>query len=272
MDEVDRELCHLFEAARGATEPTADDRARIRTALAAKLASGIVLTSGSAHALVGSGGATAGGIVGKGLKIVLLTQVGPGLVAGMLLGGAASVLASAAATDAETAASRTTIGGTPERVASASTAATISNISEVVPRDPVTRPADSSRISASRSHAPAPPPPATCESPDCIPSATAAFSEPQSDTSELNRELAIVSRIHEAWQRGDWSGVRNAIRIHEQQFPRGTLTEEREAVKVMLSCRNVEPARAVELGDEFLRRHPGSAHAARVGAACGRKR
>jgi hypothetical protein len=88
----------------------------------------------------------------------------------------------------------------------------------------------------------------------------------------LSDELALVSRLHESWQRGDEAGVRRAVETHEQRFPRGTLVEEREAVKVMLACRNAEPVRAVGLGSAFLARYPGSTHAARVVAICGVKR
>lgn len=273
MDDLDRELGSLFDAARGTTEPTSEDRTRIRAALAAKLASGALLTSASAQAAAGAGGASMGGFLGKGLKLVLLTQVGPGLLAGTLLGGGASLVASAV-TETRTAPADTVVSaaqntaGSPRSSERLPTVTTVSSGAE-----PLSSPAPVPSLRAT-AHSAAGSPVSASTSPPSTGSAIAAFPEPrpQPQTSELSSELAVVSRMHSAWQRGDWAGVRSAIQTHEQQFPRGTLTEEREAVKVMLACRSADPARAHELGSAFSSRHPGSTHAARVSAVCGAKR
>jgi hypothetical protein len=267
MDDLDADLGHLFDAARRATDPTSADRSRIRAALTAKLASGVLLTAASANAAAGGGG-----ILGKGLKLVLLKQVGPGLLAGALLGGGTSLMASAAS-DRTTTPTDTAVN--PARFSAELRGPSVklppvTNVSSPadVPRDSVATP----RAGSSTRAVGNPAPPAS-QRPSSAESAIAAFSEPtQTETSELSDELTIVSRIQQAWQRGDVAGVRRAVETHEQRFPRGTLTEEREAVKVMLACRSAEPGRATGLGSAFLSRYPGSTHAARVSAICGVKR
>jgi hypothetical protein len=268
MDDLDRELSHLFDAARSVTEPTREDRARIRAALGAKLASGVLLTSASAQAAAGTAGAAVGGAVSKGLKLVLLTQVGPGLVVGTLLGGGASLVASVA-TDPMPAPSDTSVS--PAQTGSQSAHSTgrpasVTTVSSGGPSARTTAPVSSSRASL---RPVAEPWPSAVDHPGSPVPAIAAFPEPrlESERSELSSELAVVSRMQAAWQRGDWVGVHSAIRAHEQRFPRGTLTEEREAVKVMLSCRN-DPARALELGAAFSAQHPNSTHAVRVNSVC----
>jgi len=269
MDDIDRELGHLFDAARDVTEPTFEDRRRIRAAVAAKLGSGVVLSATSAKAAAGAGGASVGGFLGKGLKLALLKLVGPGLLAGTLLGGAAS-LAVSATIDTGRPPAEATVTPTESRRPS-EPLRPLANVSPHETLPAVTAPVPSPRPSP---RAVADAPRAALSSAASVGSAIATFPQPKTQpaTSDLGRELSLVSRIHQAWQRGDWAGVRTAIRTHEQEFPRGTLTEEREAVKVMLSCRSADPARALELGSAFATTHPGSTHAARVAAVCGARR
>ena len=271
-DDLDPELNRLFDAARDATEPTFEDRGRIRAALAAKLATGVLLTSTSANAAAAAGGAT-GTFLGKGLKLVLLTQVGPGLVAGTLLGAGASFVASAASDAVQAPKDRTvsTVQTPPDLRGPSAARQPVASVSPPAdpPPDPalVPRPRPNQRAVAD---APAP----ASSAPSAAEPAVAAFpvAKKRPESSELSDELALVSRMHESWQRGDEAGVRRAVQLHEQRFPGGTLTEEREAVKVMLACRNAEPRRAAALGSAFLARYPGSTHAARVVATCGVKR
>jgi hypothetical protein len=269
MDDLDPELSRLFDAARGVTDPTREDRTRIRSALAAKLATGVLLTSASAKAAAGAG-ANLGGVLGKSLKLVLLKQIGPGLLVGSLLGGGASLVAavasgpSTAPPDTGVSQARSTAHSRPSN-ASLPPVTTVSSAGALPRAEPLPSPRSSMRPEPADQ-----PPPANDRFHGPEP-AIAAFPEPkpQPPASELSGELAVVSRMQSAWQRSDWAGVRSAIRDHEQRFPRGTLSEEREAVKVMLACRSTEPARAIELGASFSSRHPNSTHAARVSAVCG---
>jgi|RhiMethySRZTD1v2_1073278.scaffolds.fasta_scaffold01565_13 hypothetical protein len=273
MNDVDRELSHLFDSAREVTEPTLEDRSRIRAALAAKLASGVLLGSASAGAAAGAAHSARVGLL-KVLKIALLTPIGSGLIVGALIGGGTGVVATAM---------------TETTTVPVDTAVTPPKIGTEMPRSPqasqdVTKvgpsresPAIASPVPTSRSSSrgvPETPASASTPHPVSAQSAIAAFPGSRQDGGalDLRSELAVVSRMHAAWQRGDWAGVQTAIRNHEQQFPRGTLVEEREAVKVMLACRSADPARALELGSAFASRHPGSTHAARVGEVCGRRR
>jgi hypothetical protein len=261
-DDLDRDLEHLFDAARRATEATPGDRRRIHAALSAKVATGLVLIPAAAKSA-----SAAGGLLGKGLKLVLYTQILPGLVVGTLLGGGASWLASET-TRAEvaplvSAAIPPSKAVQPGAVAASSRAEANPGSGAVPPRagvqppsaGPGTRPATPLDSSA-------------CANESCGKRAVAAFPGP-TETSDLGSELALVSRMHQAWQDGNWPAVKDAIRAHERAYPRGTLTEERRAVAVMLACRTAEPAQARALAQDFARAHPGSTHRGRVSAACG---
>ncbi len=271
MNDLEPELSRLFDAARDATEPAPEDRTRIRAALAAKLASGVLLSSASANAAGAGSGVS--GLLGTGWKAALLTQIGSGLLVGTLLGGGATVLVSSV---------------TDPKPTPVDTAVTAPRIPEDFPRQPQRLPAVTSVgardavppvaapvvAARSSSHPVAGPAASANPSPVSTEVAIAGFpeSKPVSVPSDLSNELAIVSRMHAAWQRGDWAGALSAITTHEQQFPHGTLVEEREAVKVMLACRSTDRARAIELGHGFLSRHPNSTHASRIGAVCGTRR
>jgi hypothetical protein len=268
-DDFDSDLGRLIDAARSATEPTAEDHTRIRARLAAKLASGVVLTSATASAVGGAGSALTSG----GLKLVLLTQVGPGLLAGTLLGGGVSLLA-ATVSDPPTKDTDTAVSAAPAPAGSARAPIQLPVVTGVSSRAALPQ-AETAPL-RERSSARLPAEAVTSERGHTrsTESAIAAFPPPKARTenSELSDELALVSRIQQAWQRGDAAGARRAIETHEQRFPRGTLTEEREAVKVMLACRSGEPTLASKLGSAFLAQYPGSTHAARVSAICKVKR
>jgi hypothetical protein len=267
--DVERELDELFDAARRVTEPTRRDRTRIGKALAAKVAAAAVAGSVSTKA-AGATAAAATGIFGKGLKVMLLTQVVPGLVAGGLLGGGASWLASAspnsevlAAPSAPSASADHTAPalGPPMSRPTASTRA-------VTEPPPAVRPKPSQRLDSPRTAEA--PPLSACQGAACPPQGLAGFPAPArgTDASELNSELELISRLHRAWQSGNWAGAQQAISEHERRFPRGTLAEERDAIKTMMACRAAPPQKARELAAAFVNKNPSSTHAVRVSAAC----
>ncbi|MFY0534504.1 hypothetical protein [Nannocystis pusilla] len=55
---------------------------------------------------------------------------------------------------------------------------------------------------------------------------------------------------------------------HAQDFAAGSLTEERQALRVLALCAAGEVARGVDEAAVFLGAHPRSTYAARVAAAC----
>jgi hypothetical protein len=59
------------------------------------------------------------------------------------------------------------------------------------------------------------------------------------------------------------------LRRHAQRYPDGVLAEDREALRVVATCRQGLADEAARLRTSFLQRWPSSVHAARVRAACG---
>ncbi len=95
---------------------------------------------------------------------------------------------------------------------------------------------------------------------------------PPDVASSLRSEVALLSQMHQAWQAGDTSTLEREIAEHERRFPRGVLSEERDAMKVMLACRRADAEHAQRLGAEFAAQHAGSPHIARVASVCADKR
>ena len=276
MSGLEEKLPDLFEAARTLSEPTPDDRVQIRSALAAKLGTGAALTAASAKSAASAGAASAGVLAHAPLK--LLTAIAPAVLAGALLGGAVS-LAVGKAADSELApksADRaTSVSGRDVETPRAPTLARVPAAAGV-PN------ASASGLSPNAAGLPsavarkvvpigALPKRAVPEVTD-LQSGSGVAGFPELDApravADLDAEFALVSRMHAAWSAGDSAAARSAIRAHEQRFAAGTLVQEREALKVMLACREASPARARELVTAFTNRHRGSPHAARVEAAC----
>jgi hypothetical protein len=54
----------------------------------------------------------------------------------------------------------------------------------------------------------------------------------------------------------------------DRQVPHGQLTEEREAMATLARCARGDRPIGVDLGGDFIERHPGSVYRARVEQAC----
>ncbi len=97
MVEFDRNCESLFDAARQATDPTPEDEARIRRAVAAKVGGGIIgLSTGTSAAAYGAakGAVGAGAMTAKGVKVALLWKIAQLSVAVAVGGGTALVIES----------------------------------------------------------------------------------------------------------------------------------------------------------------------------------
>jgi hypothetical protein len=106
------------------------------------------------------------------------------------------------------------------------------------------------------------------------PSASASTNAPASPSAATVRgadtvaeERAILDPARTALGRGDGASALDGVKRHEQKFPRGQLTEEREAIAVqaLVVLHRGDEARA--RGGRFLAKYPNSVLAPAVKAA-----
>lgn len=271
MDERDLDLANAFDAARELTEPTVEDRARNSAALAAKLGAAALLTAAPAKAAFASTAAMAGGAALKGGKLVLLMQVAPALVVGAVLGLGAvwSSTLLEPSSKPEPSSAPAPAAATPKAHAVPAPVEPPAEENVAMPTRNPKAAAPPSAAFGRQAHPAADPSAPACAGADCD-RAVRAFPEAGAkvEASELGNELALISRMHAAWRAGDFASVGSAIRAHEQRFPKGSLVEEREAMKIMVSCRSSSRQRAAQLAAAYVEQHAGSPYAARVTAAC----
>jgi hypothetical protein len=274
MSELSREARAVLEAARGGDEPTAADRARVRTALAAALGSAAATctaeaaaTSSAAPGASGGMAAIGGGGWATGLKVLLaVALVGAGTGGYLMLrgGGSATEVPAAPAAMAEAPAMApdphrgvpgVTIEAMPLPTPSASTTA------ETPAADgEAAQPAGDSAVpapAASRAGAKA--------------SGDARAKKPAgSGTASLARERQLIAAANRALRDGDATGALRLLDRHAADFEDGVLVQERATARVLALCElgRVEAARAEAAS--LLARWPRSPHAARIRASCAR--
>jgi hypothetical protein len=271
MDERNLDLASAFDSARELTEPTLEDRARNGKALAAKLGAAALLAAAPAKAAFASTAAVTQGAALKGAKLVLLMQVAPALLAGAVLGvGAAwSGALLEPASKPEPSPAPGPAAATPKTLAVPAPIEPPAEENVAVPAINPKAAAPPSAAFGRQAHPAADPAAPGCTGADCD-RAVRAFPQAgaQMEASELGNELALISRMHAAWRAGDFASVGSAIRAHEQRFPKGSLAEEREAMKIMVSCRSSSRDLAAQLASAYVKQHAASPYAARVNAAC----
>ena len=123
---------------------------------------------------------------------------------------------------------------------------------------------------ARRSVAAAPPvhtsEPAVVEAPP-EPPVRAVPSAPPADS--LARESALLSRAQRELAAGAPERALATLREHQERFPGGALSPERDAARVVALCASGNRAAGRAARAAFLARHPSSPVAPRVRAACG---
>ena len=286
MVDFDRKCESLFDAARHATDPTAEDDARIRRALAAKVGGAVIgLSTGSSAVAQGAAKGALAGAMTKGLQATLLWKVIP-LSMVVAVGAGAVVIESRPGSKHEPAHATSVVDAPPPIDPSPPEPSQVAPSSETSLPDEMpierggTRPVARSVPRSVESHPrsvetnlEAPPTRGTegslpTVSLNSAPSAESRNQPPAIASSSLGSEVALLSRMHEAWQVGDSTALEREIAEHERRFPRGVLSEEREAMKTMLACRRADPEHARRLGAEFAAQHPSSPHIARVASIC----
>jgi len=90
--------------------------------------------------------------------------------------------------------------------------------------------------------------------------------EPQIDP--VLAELVLIQRIKDALDADEPAAALAAIDAHAREFARGSLAEEREALRVVALCQAGPRERGEAAQQTFLRAYPRSAYRERVRAAC----
>jgi len=91
---------------------------------------------------------------------------------------------------------------------------------------------------------------------------------PREERDDLPAELRWIERAQTALAANDPAAAQAALRGHARAFPRGHLSEEREALAVQVLCASGRADEARRAAAAFVARHPTSPQAARVRRTC----
>jgi len=278
----------LFRASRTDHDATSADRARVRRALARRLAGGAALTAG-AGARAAARRSFQAASLGKGLLVALgvaCVAAGALVFTGDRRHPARSVATTSVASAQPTSSDEprepivqrgTTKSPAPDEsvpsVAATNAAPSraalrsggpkrATSASDAPPRsDPQASIADTSRnqsVAEARTPPAEPTDRATAPSPD--PTRTAELDDSRA-------ELALVRRIHLAMQSENPLGALALCAEHARRWPHGTFVQEREGVRAIALCETRSSAAGTR-ARAFLANYPRAPLAPRVAAAC----
>ncbi|MBX3274540.1 MAG: hypothetical protein KF729_30020 [Sandaracinaceae bacterium] len=267
MDELSPAARALIDDVRDLDGPGPADRARVKRALVAAVASGATVAASSAAssaaAAAGTGALATGG-VSLGVKL------GVAALLAAAVGGTALVVTQPAEEPAPRAEHR------PARARFAEPAPVPAP--EAPALEPAPAPAEAledtpiagAPVEASVVEAPAAPdaPSPALEPTPRVRRVPATPEEVAAVDSTLSEELVLLREAQRAMQADQPAVALSHLDAHARRFPSGILEEEREAARVLALCRaeRVDEARA--LARRFLAERPRSPHRARVHAAC----
>lgn len=270
----------LLSLARGGDLPSADDRARVKRKLFARVGVGV---AAGASALSASGAASAGvasasgaGTLALAAKIVIaLVVVGAAGSAGWVLSHRTRHAASGAQRAGPVA---------PQAVAAVRPKALVTAAPSAVPippdttavaaLPPVAKARPGPRASAALAPeltADEPAPSAVASFAPIAPPSAAASSKPAPapvGPATVAAEAALLRRADAARKAGNAALALALLNQHRAQFPNGVLAEEREAERVAVLCALGRQAQAHAAAASFLRAYPHSPLAVRVRASC----
>jgi hypothetical protein len=250
MTELGRDAKSLVEAASGGDEPTAENRARVRAAIAATLVAAAA-ASGATTMAAAKGSAAAAGAAGSAIPGSVATAlVSLALVSALGVGTAMYVRSS-------TPANKTVPSMATRAVALAT-------------RAPPHSPARAATISAPAEAAPLPAERAVGEKrlPVSTPPSAAVPARTRVSGTSVEAEMLLIGQAREALQSGHAAHALVVLYEHGHRFPSGALGEERDAMRVTSLCALGRVAEASAAASQFLRAFPDSPHAGRVRASC----
>lgn len=238
------EFDDLIGAARAGFEPSREDRDRVWKGLSARAGlagAAVVLATKSAAGTTGAlAGQSVAGLVKLFFTSVVVTLAAGGAVVGVTRHRPARheparAVAAPSAGDAR------------------STAGAPSAGRALVP--PAAAPVESAAPSAAR------------DSAGRSPAAAPLETTPGEERDEVARELSLLRAARQAASGGQHARAQQLLDRLDQQFPRGTLLEERAALRVVTAC-EAGAARGAERAAAFLRRYPTSVYAGKVQRVC----
>jgi hypothetical protein len=151
--------------------------------------------------------------------------------------------------------------GTASRDQASDEPATGSTVQEVVPAVPP-RASSVSPISGSQ------PPPLRAEPPTPKRPRAPAVT-PQPEPSRIAEEAVLLREAQAALRSGEHTKARKVLDDYTQKFPAGIMRSERDAIDVMLQCRDGGGEEARARARELLARREQASYAARIRSACG---
>lgn len=254
----------LLEAGREGLEPSLDDRKRLRGAIAAQIGIAATVSAASAGASAGTSaaatvtttGATvasgAGGATAAGSGLVAVA-VAKSLAALVLLAGAGALgyrAMHSPSSAPEVAHAPVTVAAPPPVNTAVTPAAAGSN------EEPVSSPTVASAAVSSGSVTVRAPSPSVKAPPADAPAGA------------LSQETHLVAAARDALRAGDASRALGLLDDHARHFPRGVLSEERDAERVAALCAAGRGEEARTRAARFTRDYPRSTLGAKVRAAC----
>jgi hypothetical protein len=303
MKDLSPQARQLLEVARDGDSPSAADRARVRRALAATLATGGVSTSASAAAatktaLAGAAKSGVGlwlalgaatGVVTSAVVFVAapawrahgapstdraVTHVGtapsehstPAVVEPGAAPGAQPPSARGEAAPATTTSFATRLPATESAtsLAAEQSPPATAVAAQGAPHKNKRAPDGSSADVPSRAARTE----GTAESETKGPAEPPAVAPAPSAPSSLGVETALLQDARSALARGDAAGALSLLDQHEREYPRGVLIEERLATRVFALCSLGRKAEAQGVAEHLLRHSPSSPLRARVLQSC----
>jgi hypothetical protein len=277
MKQLDPEARALLRTSRSGDQPSAEDRARMRSKVLAALIAESASSAQPAHAPRGASRAL--GASGKliGLAIVAITAASAVIWSQARIGRrptamprtlapSAQVIVQAPAPNAvippaAEPASPTTTVSVPVRSSARLRSAKVIQPAQVVRAVPAAPPESVEAESQSATGAaPTEAPNAPVPNAQALPGAPAAMTEsaavapassarPARPRDVLGEELALISAAQSALRAGDTTRAFALLQQHAQRFPGGALTQERLATQALASCsagRYADGQRAIE--------------------------
>ncbi|MCB9596698.1 MAG: hypothetical protein H6719_28495 [Sandaracinaceae bacterium] len=284
MDELSPSARALIDEVRDLDGPAPADRARVKRALVATIASGAGLAAGTAGSSTAAAGTTAAattaaaGSLSLGVKIAAIAMVAAAV------GGTTLVI--------------TQPDEPPSRPVARRAEPTIEPRDELAPREPVVAapvvdladevtaepPAEEVTVAevtvaevtteedttaeAENTTEPASTPIPHPASRAPRRSVVAEVAPPAPVDSTLSEELVLLRGAQRAMSEQQPARALGLLDDHARRFPSGILEEEREAARVVALCQADRRDEARALAARFLRERPSSPHRARVRAAC----
>lgn len=236
MDDMSHELRALTESARRGDDPTDDDRARVRRALALKLGAA-ALTTGAASA-----GSTASAAVSKGVFAAWWIKV-----------GVVALVTLSVATGITLTRSKRTV--TPARVSAPVAAPRARVAPEHVEADDHEGPVESVVQAPDAGAAPAPRSATQRQSPSV-----------REEASDLTEELAALRESRRAMSVGEPARAIEILDAYARSHRGGAMAVEREGARLIASCAAGRDVRAE--AEAFVARHGDAPLASRVRAGC----